>query len=122
MVRPGGTLFIAIYNDQGWVSRYWTQVKQLYNRSKWLKALLTALHAPYLIGAPYLVRGVKGRRNPSRGMTLWFDMFDWLGGYPFEVARPEDIFLFFKQRGFIPENLKTCVGRQGCNEFVFTKS
>ena len=32
LVKEGGTLFIAIYNDQGTVSRRWTKVKRLYNR------------------------------------------------------------------------------------------
>jgi len=121
LVKPSGTLFIAIYNDQGWVSRYWTKVKQLYNRSKALKVLLIGIHAPYLIGAPYLVRRLSGRGNPPRGMKLWYDMLDWLGGYPFEVAKPEEILLFYKKRGFVLDNLKTCGGRQGCNEFVFSK-
>ena len=29
-VKPDGTLFIALYNDQGWISRYWYAVKRLY--------------------------------------------------------------------------------------------
>src|SRR5947209_17335124 len=24
LVRPGGALFISLYNDQGWISQYWT--------------------------------------------------------------------------------------------------
>ena len=31
LVAPGGRLAIAIYNDQGWISTYWTRVKQAYN-------------------------------------------------------------------------------------------
>ncbi|MEO7041261.1 MAG: methyltransferase, partial [Gemmatimonadaceae bacterium] len=31
LVRPGGTLFIAIYNDQGAGSRFWARVKRIYN-------------------------------------------------------------------------------------------
>ena len=26
-----------------------------------------------------------------RGMSPWRDVVDWVGGYPFEVAKPEDI-------------------------------
>lgn len=120
-VKPEGMLFIAIYNDQGWISRYWTKVKHLYTRHKCARPLLIAAHAPYLIGAPYVVRRLTRRLSPARGMTLWFDMLDWLGGYPFEVAKPEDIILFFRKHGFELTNLKTCGGRQGCNEFVFKK-
>jgi 2-polyprenyl-6-hydroxyphenyl methylase/3-demethylubiquinone-9 3-methyltransferase len=55
-------------------------------------------------------------------MSLWHDMLDWLGGYPFEVARPEAVFHFFQERGFTLAELKTCGGRMGCNEFVFTRT
>ena len=33
-------------------------------------------------------------------MSRWHDLVDWVGGYPFEVARPEEIFRFFPARGF----------------------
>ena len=53
---------------------------------------------------------------------LWRDVFDWIGGYPFEVAKPEEIFDFFRARGFELRRLKTCAGGYGCNEFVFALS
>ena len=36
-------------------------------------------------------RIITGRlKDPNyRGMNYWHDMLDWLGGYPFEVAKPE---------------------------------
>jgi 2-polyprenyl-6-hydroxyphenyl methylase/3-demethylubiquinone-9 3-methyltransferase len=55
-------------------------------------------------------------------MSAWHDIVDWAGGYPFEVARPEEVFHFFKEKGFQMEKLKTCGGGLGCNEFVFVKS
>jgi 2-polyprenyl-3-methyl-5-hydroxy-6-metoxy-1,4-benzoquinol methylase len=121
MVADGGQLFIAIYNDQGFVSRYWTRVKQIYNRNALARTLMIVVHAPYLYALRWLVRTLGGRRSLSRGMSLWHDMIDWLGGYPFEVARPEDIFATFHDRGFDLERLKTCGGRMGCNEFVFRR-
>jgi hypothetical protein len=48
-------------------------------------------------------------------------MLDWLGGYPFEVAKPEEIFEFFRQRNFVLERLRTCGGRLGCNQYVLKK-
>lgn len=119
-VAPQGTLFIAIYNDQGWVSRYWTAVKKIYNRYKLSKPFLILGHAPYLLGLRWLVRTV--RRQPlERGMSLWHDMIDWLGGYPFEVSRPEGVLRFFRDRGFMLTEMTTCGGRMGCNEFVFKR-
>jgi 2-polyprenyl-6-hydroxyphenyl methylase/3-demethylubiquinone-9 3-methyltransferase len=53
-------------------------------------------------------------------MSPIYDWLDWLGGYPFEVARPEEVFDFYRKEFFILERLKTCGGGLGCNEFVFT--
>lgn len=120
-VAEGGRLFIAIYNDQRFLSRYWKVVKILYNRNVLLRTALIALYTPYFVGLRWLVRALTGRRKIDRGMSLWYDMKDWLGGYPFEVARPEQVFSFYRVRGFQLEKLKTCGGRGGCNEFVFVR-
>lgn len=114
-------LFISIYNDQGLTSKYWTLVKSFYNKYLVAKYFLLAIHAPYLLGVRWLVRTLTGRLSLERGMSLWHDMIDWLGGYPFEVAKPEAVFRFFQDRGFTLEELKTCGGRMGCNEFVFRR-
>lgn len=117
-VDDGGILVLAIYNDQGWVSKYWYSVKRIYNRGNPYSLVVAIIHFPYLFAARFLIRTLTGRRI-ERGMSLWFDMIDWLGGYPFEVARPESIFRFFRDRRFLLLDLKTCGGRTGCNEFVF---
>ena len=99
-VLPGGTCFIAIYNDQGYISRYWSVVKRAYNTGAFAKAALITLHAPYLWALRGAVRLLTGRRDLDRGMLLWRDMIDWLGGYPFEVAKPEQIIRVFVRTGF----------------------
>jgi 2-polyprenyl-6-hydroxyphenyl methylase/3-demethylubiquinone-9 3-methyltransferase len=119
LVRSGGRLFVAIYNDQGWISEYWSAVKRIYTRSPQLRWILLMVHTPYLIGMVWLVRAMTNRQVLDRGMSLWRDMVDWIGGYPFEVARPEQIFKLFQEKGFELRELKTCGGRHGCNEFVF---
>ncbi|MFL6244858.1 MAG: class I SAM-dependent methyltransferase [Thermoanaerobaculia bacterium] len=121
-VAPDGRLFIAIYNDQGAVSRYWSWVKRAYNRNAFAKYAMTVIHLPYLLVAPWLLRALTGRLTLYRGMSMWHDVVDWLGGYPFEVARPEAILAFFRQRGFVLEELQTCGGRMGCNEYVFHRA
>ncbi len=56
----------------------------------------------------------------KRGMSIYHDWIDWLGGYPFEVAKPEMIFNLYKNHGFVLDNLFT-TNRLGCNQFVFRK-
>jgi 2-polyprenyl-6-hydroxyphenyl methylase/3-demethylubiquinone-9 3-methyltransferase len=54
-------------------------------------------------------------------MSVWHDLVDWVGGYPFEVAKPEEIFDFYHRRGFELVKLKTCAGGIGCNEYIFRR-
>jgi hypothetical protein len=55
-----------------------------------------------------------------RGMSYWHDLIDRIGGYPFEVAKPEEVFSVYHDRGFALVRLRTCAGGLGGNEFVFT--
>lgn len=122
LVARRGHLYLAIYNDQGWISRYWLRVKRAYNKDPFSRACVTAAHAPYLLGGRWLVRALGRRLALERGMSLWHDMRDWLGGYPFEVAKPEAVFEFVSARGLMLRKLRTCGGRHGCNEFLFTRA
>lgn len=121
-VAADGKIFIALYNDQGLISRYWKLVKIAYNRNWFLRMLIIATHFPYLFGLRWLVRKIRSRGALERGMALWSDMLDWLGGYPFEVSTPEQIFRRFRDQGFVLRELVTCGGRMGCNEYVFQRS
>jgi hypothetical protein len=53
-------------------------------------------------------------------MSFWRDLIDWVGGYPFEVASPDQLFDFYTERGFSLAKLKTDLGL-GCNQLVFEK-
>ena len=126
-VADGGKLFIAIYNDQGGASNRWRMVKRLYCKGLVERILVTGVFFPYFFFGGLAVDLFRGR-NPmeryknykkTRGMSITIDWHDWLGGYPFEVAKPEAIFDFYKERGFRLERLKTCGGGLGNNEFVF---
>jgi 2-polyprenyl-6-hydroxyphenyl methylase/3-demethylubiquinone-9 3-methyltransferase len=132
MVAEKGKLFISIYNDQGNASCRWGALKKFYNcSSKPIKALIVLG-----VGAYWEIRALLIRlthcQNPlpfkdwndkkrSRGMSVWYDLVDWVGGYPFEVAKPEEIFDFYRKKGFTLVKLKTCAGGLGCNEYVFIR-
>jgi SAM-dependent methyltransferase len=142
-VAPGGNLWLAIYNDQGSLSRMWTAVKRLYQRLPGpLRTVLVIAVGGLLLGkriaaaiGSFLLRIVT-LRNPAvplrylsqdlrkrdaRGMHLWYDLVDWVGGWPFEVARPEEVFRFLRDRGLQLQELRTCGGNLGCNEFLFQR-
>jgi len=122
LVAPGGLLFVAIYNDQGWRSRYWYFVKRLYNKSTLGRIAVIASHAPFLYGGRVLARALTGRLEVERGMNLWYDFIDWVGGYPFEVANAAAVTAFFEQRGFRLRRVRDVAPRSGCNEHLFEKS
>ena len=122
-VGDAGQLFIAIYNQQGYKSRWWLRVKQIYCSGLAGRALICALFVPYFwattaAASVVLRRNLFAERKKDRGMSIWHDWIDWLGGLPFEVARPEEIFDFYRDRGFELQSLKTTNGL-GNNEFVF---
>lgn len=129
-VSPGGKLFISIYNDQGRISKVWKRIKRVYSGYPITRVPLIAFFWSY-----FTLRGLAKdllivHQNPmkryrdyqkSRGMAYLPDRIDWVGGYPFEVAKPEEIFDLFREKGFALERLKTCGGGRGCNEFVFKR-
>jgi 2-polyprenyl-6-hydroxyphenyl methylase/3-demethylubiquinone-9 3-methyltransferase len=49
----------------------------------------------------------------ARGMSRWHDLVDWVGGYPFEVARADEIFDFYRARRF--ELQRLVIRESGCN-------
>lgn len=128
-VASGGQLYIAIYNDQGWRSIYWTNIKRLYHklprmcRSVLVGTVFLSWWAPRMLWDSLTGRPLRSWKKyiKNRGMSPWWDAVDWVGGYPFEVAKPEEIFQFYRDRGFTMVNLKTCGGKLGNNHFVFEK-
>jgi SAM-dependent methyltransferase len=130
LVSDDGLLFIAIYNDQGTASRRWLAVKRLYNRLppplRFLVLWPAFVQQHWRTFVKDLFKGqplaLFRQQTQGRGMDLWRDHVDWVGGLPFEVAKPEQIFDFYRERGFHLQRLVTQGGSLGCNEFVFRKS
>jgi 2-polyprenyl-3-methyl-5-hydroxy-6-metoxy-1,4-benzoquinol methylase len=130
-VAPGGSLFLAIYNAQGQRSRRWLAVKKTFNRlPRRLRpayALVVMLPTEVRTLASAAVRGHPGEyfsewiNGRERGMSRWHDLLDWVGGYPFEVAKPEEIFRFCRTRGLELVELATAGGGLGNNQFVFQR-
>lgn len=131
-VAADGKLFIAIYNDTGSQSRRWRWIKRTYNN------LPRVLRLPFLlvVAAPgetkSVVRSILTlemreyfrswtEAHPERGMSRWRDLVDWTGGYPYEVAKPEEIFDFYRARGFSLTRMQCGGVGLGCNQFVFEK-
>ena len=130
-VAPGGRLFVAIYNDQGALSRFWRAVKRI---CVTLPRLAQPIYAA-IVMAPFelrlLLRAVLAgqpdryihswtKYQSARGMSHWRDTVDWVGGYPFEVATAAQLVAFYTQRGFRVDRVETS-NSLGCNQLVMTR-
>jgi 2-polyprenyl-6-hydroxyphenyl methylase/3-demethylubiquinone-9 3-methyltransferase len=118
LVAPRGTLVLAIYNRH-LTSPVWKLIKWSYNQApEWLQKLMVAFFA----GIIYIAKFFVTWNNPltkERGMDFWFDVIDWVGGYPYEYASPNELKQFMNRKGFRLCSLKAAQVPTGCNEFVF---
>lgn len=127
-VKSAGKLFVSIYNDQGAATVRWRMIKKAYNRTPApLKIFILAPLFARMWGPSFVRDLLKGRPFSSwkayageRGMSPWHDVVDWVGGYPFEAAKPEEILGFYRQRGFTMLKARSS-GGHGCNDYVFIK-
>jgi 2-polyprenyl-3-methyl-5-hydroxy-6-metoxy-1,4-benzoquinol methylase len=127
-VKPGGRIFLAIYNHvEGKLgSKMWHKIKKLYNTSPaFIKTIMECLYI--LFNFTMLILkfnnpfSVIKKYKEKRGMSWKTDLVDWLGGYPYEYASVKEIFDFYKARGFELQNIKT-TNYIGCNQFLFIKN
>jgi 2-polyprenyl-6-hydroxyphenyl methylase/3-demethylubiquinone-9 3-methyltransferase len=132
-VARGGLFVIAIYHDQGGASRRWAWIKRAYHglpsglRPIWVGLVATIYETKFA-----LARLLSGRnplpfadwraKRADRGMSVWHDWVDWVGGWPFEVSSPDDIINPLAASGFHLVRLRTVGGGWGCNEYVFRRS
>jgi 2-polyprenyl-3-methyl-5-hydroxy-6-metoxy-1,4-benzoquinol methylase len=131
-VAPKGKLFVAIYNDTGSQSARWKWIKGKYNelprplRTPFALTVMAPEEGKALLRSLLLLRPAEyvyrwTRYDENRGMSRWHDIIDWVGGYPYEVARPEEILDFYRAREFTLLKMKCGGVGLGCNEFVFVK-
>ena len=131
-VANGGKLFIAIYNDTGGQTKRWHWIKKTYCRLPSLLKTPFAIAAILPDEAKSLAKSVITLKpgnyirswtqyKKGRGMNRWYDIIDWVGGYPYEVATVDQIFNFYKTRGFSLSKVKSGGVGLGCNEFVFER-
>lgn len=132
-VAENGKLFIAIYNDTGGQSRRWHWIKKTYCRlprplktpfavtaiaPQEIKAIAKSL---FTLRPMDYIRSWTSYKN-GRGMNRWYDIIDWVGGYPYEVTTVDQIFEFYKAKNFSLTKIKCGGVGLGCNEFVLKKS
>ena len=118
LCRAGGHLVLAIYNRTP-SSPFWLRAKRLYHAAP---LPLELAMAGSLAAARSTARVLTGKHpvRTDRGMDVWHDAVDWLGGLPYECASAAEVTDSLDRLGFsaVRENLTR---RSGCNEFTFRK-
>jgi 2-polyprenyl-6-hydroxyphenyl methylase/3-demethylubiquinone-9 3-methyltransferase len=132
VASPGGKLYVAIYNDQGWKSHLWWFVKLFYNqlprvlRSPFAKLVTAIAHLLVIIKYTVKLRPMTAigpilRRRKERGMSSKYDNIDWVGGFPYEFAEFETLVDYFQSRGFSVINSRRNTSL-GCNELALKRT
>lgn len=124
-VADGGFFYIALYSaDTISDQEYWLRIKREYNEaSSWKRHRMVWSYVwnhmlnHRLRSVPrFILRVLRYRR--SRGMSLFVDVRDWLGGWPMEFTHDADVIAYLGERGFTLQNIKT---GEANTEFLFVK-
>lgn len=129
--KSGTLLHLALYNDQGLESKRWLAIKKKYQK---IPSFLKMLYIFYIVfplefkkiiyfcvkknPLLYLKKIINYKKN--RGMSYFYDIIDWVGGYPFEVSKPEEVISFLKKNDFTIKKIKKNSG-SGNNIFLAKK-
>lgn len=120
LVNKNGKFIIAIYNKH-WSSPLWHTIKKTYNYSpKFIKKLIISIFYFIILIAKFSVT-FKNPFKKERGMSFYYDVIDWVGGYPYEYANKEEIQTYIENLGFQLIYYNKAQVPTGCNEYVFKK-
>jgi 2-polyprenyl-6-hydroxyphenyl methylase/3-demethylubiquinone-9 3-methyltransferase len=127
-VVPGGLFYIALYSadvQKDPSPEFWLEVKQRYVNSGWVTRRRMdwwyvwrfMMHRnPARI--PVVLKRMRDH-SKTRGMKMFTDIRDWLGGWPMEFVWDAEAVTFVENRGF---RLKEIATGQANTEFLFERS
>lgn len=122
LVKNEGYFIIAIYKKT-FFCNFWKIIKKLYCKYFFFKIIFSSIYIPLIIILNLIFKRTLKR---DRGMSVYYDAIDWLGGYPYESANIDEIKFFLK--GFKLISVKSnkspplfgLLG-SGCAEYTFMK-
>jgi 2-polyprenyl-6-hydroxyphenyl methylase/3-demethylubiquinone-9 3-methyltransferase len=119
LVKPGGYLIIAIYSRH-WSNPAWKSIKWTYCKStQLLKKMIILFLYPIIWMAKLIVTGENPKRQ-TRGMDFYYNVIDWVGGYPYEYASISEIKKMINAN-FICLEITPAKVPTGCNEYIFKR-
>ena len=117
MMNEESLLYVALYTDTqyfGLPKEFWLDVKQRYNQGGWLTKRRMELWYFWefylhkkLNAFPNLLKQAREYKK-SRGMAIYTDAVDWLGGWPMEYSTEEEVKRFGTEKmGLTLINIRT---------------
>jgi 2-polyprenyl-6-hydroxyphenyl methylase/3-demethylubiquinone-9 3-methyltransferase len=123
LVAPEGRLLISIY-ARGPNYENHLALKRAYNRASFLgKRLMIAREIKEIMVGRWRagMNPLRWNQKKERGMNVYHDLVDWLGGLPYEVASPEEVKLAASNQGLALERLYEAP-EGGCSVYLFSGS
>jgi 2-polyprenyl-6-hydroxyphenyl methylase/3-demethylubiquinone-9 3-methyltransferase len=121
LVKSGGTFIIAIYLKTP-LCGFWKVEKRIYS---WLPKGLQSVIAYGFHEFSVAIGAVPRRDKRVRGMDWFHDARDWLGGFPYESASPEQVAALVGSDFELMQSFNTRAGSgvvgSGCGEYVFRR-
>ncbi len=128
-VKASGLFYIALYSANVYVDpppEFWINVKKSYNSASRIKQNLMVLWYIWRFQMKKnplkITRVIKRMINykTSRGMNYFTDIRDWLGGWPMEFCKDEDVISLMENKfNFTLIKIKT---GEGNTEFLFKRN
>ncbi len=126
-VKPGGLYYVALYSADIHVDpppEFWLAVKRRYVAAGWVTRRFMELWYIYrfqLSRNPFRLPGFLRRAREykkSRGMNIFTDLRDWLGGWPMEFVYDKEAIDFCEKLGFKLSEIAT---GEANTEFLFMR-
>jgi 2-polyprenyl-6-hydroxyphenyl methylase/3-demethylubiquinone-9 3-methyltransferase len=130
LVRPGGRLVVALYDKTPFCA-FWRVEKAWYTKA----SETSQRHARAVYVTLFRLKCVLTGRSFSksvasydsyRGMDYYHDLHDWMGGYPYQSAKPSEVTRFlhargFRQTAFISSGVRIGLFGSGCSQYTFLR-
>ncbi len=127
-LKSDGVLYVSLYAKEAYQDppqEYWLKLKKRYNKAGFLEKKQIEITYIYEILMNSKIRNIYKlikmmiTYKKNRGMALWIDIKDWLGGWPMEFSSASEVYTYsLNKLDLCLINLKM---GNGCTEYLFKK-
>tara|TARA_E500000331_G_scaffold355996_1_gene412995 strand:- start:217 stop:1053 length:837 start_codon:yes stop_codon:yes gene_type:complete len=130
LAENNGLIFLSLYQKTIFDPLWRIEKKFFSSSSKNIQLVICKIWI-ILLKSLYTLKGKSFKKIVAnyfmkRGMNFYNDLYDWLGGYPYEGIDTKDCVKFFNTLGFInillKKRSKYFAISSGCNEYIFSKA